>query len=142
MKLVLDNESLTCDFFADTRLLGIMAPVKNYFFCWQLKALGYDFRLNSDIDRQLRRKNRMYYFSVYRHQENNFLDFYLYHNHCDGEFLLPEVRHIDFLLLMKGDIVDDEKCSDIVASLRSINCVQMVVEITEEMLRNKEHLVF
>ena len=32
MKLILDNNSLTEDFFADTRLLGIMAPVKNYYF--------------------------------------------------------------------------------------------------------------
>ena len=34
MKLVLDQEELTNCFFEDCRLLGIMAPVKDYQFCW------------------------------------------------------------------------------------------------------------
>ncbi len=142
MKLTLDNETLTFDFFEDTRLLGIMAPVKNYLFCWHLKALGYDFRLNNEINKQLRKKNRTYYFSVYQHPENDFLNYYLFHNHCEGEYLLPEVKHIDYLLLMKGDVVDDEKCLESVNAIKSISCVQMVVELTNEMLKNKEHLVF
>src|SRR4051812_10073678 len=143
MKLILDNEAITEDFFSDTRLIGIMAPVRNYQFCWQLNSfLGYNFRLNTDIDKQLIRKNRKYYFSVYQHAENTFLKFYLFHNHNDGEYLLPEFRHMDFLLLMKGDYVDEAKCNDIIASIKSINCVQMVAELTTEKIKNKEHLVF
>ena len=30
MKLVLDTKELTDDFFEETKLLGIMVPVKNY----------------------------------------------------------------------------------------------------------------
>jgi len=143
MKLILDNEAITDDFFTDTRLLGIMAPIKNYQFCWQLNnLLGYNFRLNTEIDKQLRKKNRQYFFSVYQHEENNFLKFYLFHNHCDGEYLLPEFRHMDFLLLMKGDYVDDNKCSSIIASIKSMTSVQMVAELTNEKIKNKEHLVF
>ena len=104
--------------------------------------LGYDFRLNNEIDKQLRKKNRDYYFSVYQHQENDFLKFYVFHNHCDGEYLLPEVRHVDFLFLMKGDYVDDERCNSIVTAIKSIGCVQMVVELTNETLKHKDHLVF
>ena len=36
MKLRLNVEELNDDFFEDTRLLGITAPVKNYQFCLQL----------------------------------------------------------------------------------------------------------
>ncbi len=51
MKLKLDIEAITDDFFTDTRLLGIIAPIKNYQFCWQLNnLLGYRFRLNTDIE--------------------------------------------------------------------------------------------
>ncbi|MEJ7684957.1 MAG: hypothetical protein WKG06_45350 [Segetibacter sp.] len=40
-----------------------MAPIKNYQFCWQLNnLLGYKFRLNTEIDKQLRKKNRQYFF--------------------------------------------------------------------------------
>lgn len=143
MKLILDNEALADDFFSDTRLIGIMAPIKNYQFCWQLNnLLGFNFRLNTEIDKQLRKKNRQYFFSVYQHEENNFLKYYLFHNHCDGEYLLPEFKHLDFLLLIKGDNVDDNKCSSLIALIKSITAVQMVAELTNEKIKNKEHLVF
>ena len=143
MKLILDNESITDDFFSDTRLIGIMAPIKNYQFCWQLNnLLGFNFRLDTEIDKQLRRKNRQYFFSVYQHEENNFLKYYLFHNHCDGEYLLPEFKHMDFLLLMKGDYVDEDKCGHIISTIKSIASVQMVAELTNEKIKNKEHLVF
>lgn len=143
MKLVLDNESLTDDFFTETRLLGIIAPVKNYHFCWQLNnLLGYNFRLDTDIDKQVHKKHRQYIFSVYRHDETAFLKFYLFHNHCDGEYLLPEFRHVDFLLLMKGDYVESTTCDSIIMAIKTIPSVQMVAELTDEKIKNKEHLVF
>ncbi len=143
MKHVLDIGSLTDDFFSDTRLLGITASIKNYQFCWHLNRLfGYRFRLNTEIDKQLRKKNRQYFFSVYQHQENSFLNFYIFHNHCDGEFLLPEFKHMDFLWLMKGDYVDDNRCTEIITAIKNIPLVQMVAELTQEKIRNKEHLVF
>jgi hypothetical protein len=143
MKLKLDNDAITDDFFTETRLLGIIAPIRNYQFCWQLNnLLGYNFRLNTDIDKQLHRKSRQYFFSVYQHHEDSFLSYYLYHNHCDGEYLLPEFKHMDFLWLMKGDYVEDIKCASIVASVKSITSVQMVAELSYDKIKNKEHLVF
>jgi len=144
MKLKLDVNALTEDFFSDTRLLGIMTPIKNYQFCWQLNhLLGYNFRLNTDLELQTKKKGRNYYFSIYHHQEpGNALNHYLYHNHYDGEYLLPEFKHMDFLWLMKDDFVDDIKCVGITASIKSITGVQMVAELTNEKIRNKENLVF
>jgi hypothetical protein len=143
MKLRLDNDALTDDFFEETRLIGIQAPIRNYHFVWQLNNnLGYNFRLNTDIDKQLRKRGRQYLFSVYQHAENGFLNYYLYHNHCDGEYLLPEFKHMDFLWLMKGDVVDDEKYQAISNGVKLIASVQMVAELTNEKIKNKEHLVF
>lgn len=144
MRLRLDVEELNDDFFEDTRLLGITAPVKNYQFCLQLNnQLGYHFRLNNDIEIHLRKKERSYYFSVYQSPEpNSFLVHYLYHNHCDGEYLLPEFKHMDFLWLMKGDLVDAEKSEWIKQSVRNINGVQLVAELTNEQIRNKGNMVF
>ena len=63
MKLRLDVDELNDDFFEDTRLLGITAPVKNYQFCLQLNnMLGYKFRLNPEIEIHLRKKERSYIF--------------------------------------------------------------------------------
>jgi len=143
-KFRLDVDVLNDDFFEETRLLGITAPLKNYQFCWQLNnQLGFDFRLNTDYEIHLRKKDRSYYFNIYESKEpNSFLVHYLYHNHFDGEFLLPEFKHMDFLWLMKGDLTDDEKCNWIKQSVKAITGVQMVAELTNEQIKNKGNMVF
>ncbi len=144
MKLRLDVDEINDDFFEDTRLLGITATVKNYQFCMQLNnMLGYDFRLNPDIEIHLRKKERNYYFSIYQFSENHSpLIHYLYQNQFDGEYLLPEFKHMDFLWLMKYDYVDDEKCNWIKQTIRNLNGVQMVTELTNEQIKNKGNMIF
>jgi hypothetical protein len=143
-KLALNNHELAEEFFEDTRLLGIMAPVKDYQFCWQLNGmLRMDFRINNEIEIQLKRKKRDYFFSVYEYCEpTGTLGYYVYNNKFDGEYLLPEFKHFDFLLLMKGDIVSDELLRQTIDSIRGIHGVQLVTELTNEKIKNKEHLVF
>lgn len=69
-KLILDTEQLTEEFFGDTRLLGIMAPVKDYQFCWHLNnTIGLNFRSNNDLEIQLTKKKRNYFFAVYEYAE-------------------------------------------------------------------------
>ena len=41
MKMTLDNRAVTDNFFDDTRLLGIMAPMKDYLFCRQVVGSAY-----------------------------------------------------------------------------------------------------
>lgn len=144
MRLILDNGDLTEGFFEDSRLLGIMAPVKDYQFCWQLnQLLGMDFRVNNEIEIQLTKKKRNYFFSVYEyHEPVTALEHYIYNNRFDGEYLLPEFKHLDFLWLMKGDTVTGEMLQQKMESIRSIQAVQLVVELTNEKIKNKEHLVF
>jgi len=144
MKLVLDTKDMMDGFFEETKLLGIMAPMKDYQFCWQLNnLLGIDFRVNHELEIQLKKKNRSYFFAVFEYSEPaTFLKHYLYNNHHDGEYLLPEFKHLDFLWLLKDDYVSDESLQHLVQSLRTVNGVQLVVELTNEKIKNKEHLVF
>ena len=143
-KLLLNTKELTEDFFSDTRLLGIMAPVKDYQFCWHLNStIGLDFRMNNDIEIKLVKRKRNYFFSVYEFCEpTGSLSHYIYNNQFDGEYLLPEFKHLDFLWLMKGDEVSDEALQQTIRSIRTIERVQVVVELTHEKIKNKEHLVF
>lgn len=143
-KLVLDTQSLTNAFFDDTRLLGVMAPVKDYQFCWHLNStIGLGFRLNNDIEIKLIKKNRSYYFSVYEYEEpTKFLSHYVYNNQFDGEYLLPEFKHFDFLWLMKGDEVCEDALNETMQTIKLIPSVQLVTELTLEKIKHKEHLVF
>lgn len=142
-KLVLDNREMIESFFEGTRLIGIMAPVKDYQFCWHLNtALGLDFRIN-DLEIQRKQKKRNYFFSVYEYAEpTGSLTHYVYNNQFDGEYLLPEFRHLDFLWLMKGDEITDLLLQQTIQTIRAINNVQLVTELKTEKVKNKENLVF
>lgn len=144
MKLSLDSKDLTDSFFEETRLLGIVAPIKDYQFCWHLNnILGIDFRINNDIEIQLSKKGRQYFFGVFEYPEKyTCLVHYLYNNKHDGELLLPEFKHIDFLWLLKGDLVEEKQVEELINSVRKVKTVQMVTELTNEKIKNKEHLVF
>jgi hypothetical protein len=144
MKLKLDIDLLTSGFFEDTRLLGVVAPVKDYQFCWQLNSrLRFDFRINNEIEIQLTKKQRKYFFGVYEFNEScNSLSHFLYNNQFEGEYLLPEFKHLDFLWLLKGDCVTTEQLKDLIASIRNVPGVQLVTELTQEKIKNKGHLIF
>jgi hypothetical protein len=70
------------------------------------------------------------------------LTHYLYNNQFDGEYLLPEFKHLDFLWLIKGDVVDTEDLKALMQSIRALPGVQLVTEMTNEKIKNKQHLIF
>jgi hypothetical protein len=144
MKLKFDNTALTNDFFEDTHLLGIVAPINDYHFCWQINQnLNFDFRNNSQLEIQLSKKGRQYYFGLYEYNlPCTELFHYIYRNQNDGEYLLPEFKHLDFLWLIKGDLISNEELTQIIQNIRKINQVQLVTILTNEKIKNKEHLVF
>ena len=43
---------------------------------------------------------------------------------------------------MKEDIISDENLLETIKLIRSVPGVQLVVELTNEKIKNKEHLVF
>ena len=143
-KLKIDNEALAEGFFEDSLLLGIVAPIKDYQFTWKLNnLLGFRFRVNNDIEIQLTKKLRKYYFSIYEYPVPSItLTHYLYNNQFDGEYLLPEFKHLDFLWLIKGDTVAAEDLKFLIQSIRSLPGVQLVTEMTNEKIKNKQHLIF
>jgi hypothetical protein len=143
-RLLLNTQDITDEFFEESRLLGIMAPVKDYQFCWHLNtSMGMDFRINNDIEIRLIKRKRKYFFSVYEFCEPmGSLAHYLYKNQFDGEYLLPEFKHLDYLWLMKGDVVPDISINESINAIRNIHGVQLVLELTHEKIKNKEHLVF
>lgn len=144
MKLKIDNELLAEEFFENTHLLGIVAPVKGYQFVWHLnQQLGLNFRLNSSIEIELRKKSRNYFFEIYEHPiPRSCMVYYLYHNQYNGEYLLPEFKHLDFLWLIKGDDMPGEEVNTLQQSIKQLSFVQLVNEMTNEKIKNKQHLIF
>ena len=143
MKLKIDNETLAQEFFECTRLLGIVAPVKDYQFTWHInQILGFKFRINNNLEVQLKKKERNYFFSIYEYEVPACtMVHYLYNNQYDGEYLLPEFKHLDFLWLVKGEEMEEEELYTLKQSIKSLPGVQLVNEMTHEKIKNKQHLI-
>lgn len=143
MKLRLNNDDTYENFFSGIRLLGIMAPIELYKFCWQLNQMfNFDFRIDNKLEITLQKNRRMYYFPVCYYQKPiSSLQHYLYSNQDDGEYLLPELKHFDFLWLMKEDVVGDDDLKIYIDSVKSLPITQMVVELTPDKVKNKQNLV-
>lgn len=143
MKLRIDNESLAVEFFEDARLLGIVAPVKDYVFSWNInQCLGFNFRLNNGLEIQLKKKERNYFFSIYYYQvPGSNAEHFLYNNQHDGEYLLPEFKHLDFLWITKSKDISNEAVASLQQSIKLLPFVQLVTEMTHEKIRNKQHLI-
>ena len=144
LKLELNTQEIIENFFEDSKLLGIVTTVKDYRFCWILNnILDINFRINHDFEIKLQRKQRQYFFSIYEYNEpNSTLCHYLYNNLHDGEYLLPEFKNLDFLWLMKNDTVTEEYLGQIKTMLLNIPEVQLITELTNEKIKNKEYLIF
>ena len=143
--LSLDVDSMINDFFEDCRIYGIVTNFKNYKFCWYInKMMGYNFKLNVDIEIITQKKDRRYVFPVYQHSiKNSSVSHYLYDNSFDGEYLIPEFKHIDFLWLMKGEhYIDEEECNEVIEIVRSTKEVQMISEIDIDKLPSRAYLIF
>jgi hypothetical protein len=65
----------------------------------------------------------------------------LYHNHYDGEYLLPEFKHIDFLWLIRGDLTVDNAVETIRQQVKTISEVQLVAELPFDQLKNWSNLI-
>ncbi|GAC1378896.1 MAG: hypothetical protein NVSMB45_00360 [Ginsengibacter sp.] len=144
MKFKIDNDILIDEFFHDARILGIVAPIPDYKFCWHVNnLLKFSFRINTSLEIQLVKKERNYFFSIYDCcEKGGTIKHYLYNNTHEGEYLLPEYKHLDFLWLIKDDIMNNIEVDALVGALKSIAGVQLVVEMDIEKIKNRQHLIF
>ena len=144
MKLKIDNESIAQEFFENAVLLGIVAPIKDYLFSWHLNQIfGFNFRVNTGIEIELSKQQRKYFFSIYEYAvPSTSITHYLYNNQFDGEYLLPEFKHLDFVWLIKGEFIAVEELKTLMNSIKSIPGVQLVNEMTNEKIKNKQYLIF
>lgn len=143
-KLKLDQDKIIEEFFDGCHLIGIVAPIKEYSFIWHInQKLGLKMRINNSNEIALLKKRRKYFFSIFEHKSSQAkLEYYVYCNKYDGEYLLPEFKHLDYLWLTRDDSGSEENIKSLVQSIRQLPNVQMVNSLSHEKLKNKEYLIF
>ncbi len=142
-KLKLISDPAFEDFFKGAFLLGIISSQKQYQLCWQInRALNFNFRLNSELEALIRKKEKHCFFQIYEYNEPlRFTFHYLYSNHYKGEYLIPELKHIDFIWLLKGSYYGEEDVNLLMNDIRGLTTVQMVYRLQAAGLKSRANLV-
>ena len=142
MKLRLDDDKMSDNFFEDTRILGIASTLKNYQFCWHIEqTMLIDFQTSADLQIPMEKNRRSYSFTVYEFIDPiSSKEHFLYSNKHEGEFLLPELQHLDFIWLVRDPFHTDEQLSLMQQQIRTIPGVQLVTEVPHDKIKSKDNL--
>ena len=143
MKLKLDDDQMSDHFFDGTRILGIACTLKNYHLCWHIeRILQIDFQTSADLQIPFEKNRRSYSFTVYEYNHKpTGTEHFLYSNKNDGEPLIPELQHLDFIWLLKGPFYyNEDEFKKIQTQLRTISGVQLVTEVPQERIKSRDNL--
>lgn len=142
-KLVLDSYEMHESFFRDTVLIGVVCAYPSYRFCALMNSC-FDLRLARDSDSDVCVKssqNISGYFSFYRYQApmtSN--EFSLYELKREKQSLLPELKQLDYLFMMKGPTAEED-AEQYIEALRTLPDIQLAQMIDIEKLKNVDYLM-
>lgn len=138
LKLVLDNQALEDEFFEDIQLLGVVSAIEPYQFAWRIaQHLQWHFQREHNYDIQI----GDFSFPVYRlDDQTKFLEQFIISNRSNSIFLLQEIKHIDFVWMLKGNIQDDT-LTQIQHFLKSIHVFTSFFQLNPYQLKMKQYLI-
>lgn len=136
------NRTIALDEPFNGVLWGIVAQVKEYQLSWHLnKLLGFDLKRADDIEVIQKKKNKTSLFSFFRYEsELDKWEVYVLSNKHLGEFLVPEVKQVDFFLMIKGDISASQE-EQLLTKIKELPIVQLTVKLDYSRLKSRHNLM-
>jgi hypothetical protein len=142
LKFKLDQDQMIADFFEDSWLAGISSTARDYQLCGQINQyLGFDFRVNNDLEVKLTTKRSFPYQFEYMESTSGVCH-YIYNNHNRAGFLLPELKHVNYLWLVKGAYYESEEMKTLVEQCRKAPHVQMITLLNPLEIKSSMNLIF
>lgn len=130
------------DLYFDFSIWGINAAMEDYRVCWHLnELLHWKLKRISDIEYYSPKLKE--YKSFHAFSYNNEMDFYtleFIQNKKDGQILIPELKNIDYFLLLNGeeDYFDE---SSFLASFSKVTAIQNIIPIDVQAIKSKQNLL-
>lgn len=138
-KLILKYE-IDLDFI----LIAITSPLKDYRLCYFInKFTNLQLAKAEDYELPVSRGSQPLKFSFYQYFiENSETEFHLISNKgIEGGYLIPEMLHFDYFLIIKN-FIDDEDLELLESAIHTIPDVLVASKIAPEKLKSKENLIF
>ena len=120
-------------------LIGISCHLMDYRLLHLLnRDLGFSFSKEDDLAMNTTEKKQVTSFSLYSFKdEDQRNSYYLIANFSQDIVLIPEFKHIDFVMLIEGDFKKQRK-DTLLKAIRSIPKVQTAFEIKVTDIKNPE----
>jgi len=139
----LNKTTLKFELDLDFVLVAITAQLKDYMFCYKInKQLGIDFSKINDLEMLFSADQELFYFSRYFYlSPESETEYYILANKGSEGFLVPEMRTVDFFLLIRN-YIDQEDLKRIITGINKIPEVLVAAEVDPKKLKSKENLIF
>ncbi len=138
-KQLLDNAALEDEFFEDVKLTGIVCPFESYQFIWKInQVFNFSFERNHSCEVHIGEL----FFPVYSFiEDNKYIEHYIYSNRNKTHFLLPDMKNIDFVWLIKGIQYQSQYLNLINETLKKITGIVYTFDINSAKLQQRQHLI-
>ncbi|GAA4334501.1 hypothetical protein GCM10023149_41910 [Mucilaginibacter gynuensis] len=141
--VILNRKFLKFEIDLDFVLIAVTTSLKDYRICYLInKHLNFNFVKKTDLEVDINQAAQPVFFSIYEHHwEATETDFFFIANKGSDGYLIPEMRKIDYFLMIKN-YIDDDELDTLVFSLNKIPEIVAAVKIDPKKLKSRENLLF
>ncbi|MDP2415087.1 IPExxxVDY family protein [Daejeonella sp.] len=139
----MNKTTLKFELDLDFVLVAITTQLKDYMFCFKTnKQLGTNFCKIADLELPFNTDEEPFYFSRYFFLlPESETELYVLANKGTEGFLVPEMKKVDFFLLIQN-YIHAEDLKGIINGLNKIPEVLVAAEVDPKKLKSKENLIF
>jgi hypothetical protein len=139
----LNKFTLKYELDLDFVLIALTVPLKDYRLCFQInKHLNIQFqRIEELVLSSTSETNTQYFSRYYYNSFNPESEYFLVANKGNEGFLIPEMKTVDFFIIIKN-FIDEEDLEKLIGGLHRLPEVQVAAEVDPKKLKSKENLIF
>jgi thioredoxin-related protein len=138
--VILNRKTLKFEIDLDFVLIAITTSLRDYRLCYHInKRLNFNFTKSTDLE--IIQGGMPVYFSLYQFRwEASDTDFYFIANKGSDGYLIPEMRKVDYFIMIRNYIADDE-LEKLVTDLNKIQEIVAAVKVDPKKIKSRENLL-
>nr|WP_242691768.1 IPExxxVDY family protein [Pedobacter sp. SYSU D00823] len=141
-KGVLNRLILKYELDLDFVLIAVTSSLKDYTLCFKInKQLNTNFHKIEELSLSSRSSSSSFFSRYFYQIPNSDTEFYLLANKGTESYLIPEMKRVDYFILIKN-FIDQEDLNYIIDGLNKLQEVVVAAEVDPEKLKSKENLIF